>query len=270
MFPLLAQAPDNEAMLRCRGRLRAVTGVPLTAPVRKIWHERFGVPMMNSFGYGQTEASKLSTWIWGEPLPPLASAGRPSVDFEMMIADDSGRPLPAGVAGEILIRPRRPGIMFGGYWGRPQDTVTVWRDLWLHTGDIGKFDDDGYFYFVDRKKDYVRSRGENISSIEVEAALMAHPAISEAAFHVVPNGGGGEDDLKVTLVLKAGESISEEQFCRWTIEYLPYFAVPRYFEFRTALPKTLTGRVQKHQLRDEGCTPATWDARAAGIIVKRR
>lgn len=269
MLPLLAQAPDSDAMHRCRGRLRAVTGVPLTEKIRKIWHERFGVSHMNSFGYGQTEASKICNLPWGEALPPLTSAGPPSEDFEVMVAGPNGLSLPAGACGEILVRPRQPNIMFSGYWRRPEDTVTVWRDLWMHTGDIGKFDDEGYLYFVDRQKDYVRSRGENISSLEVEAALMMHPAISEVAFHAVPAPSDGEDALKITVVLREGVVVTEEQLCRWSIDSLPYFAVPRFVEFRTELPKTPTGRVQKHRLRDEGCTPRTWDAHAAGIVVRR-
>lgn len=269
MFPLLAQAPDDDAMLRCRGRLRAVTGVPLTEQVRKIWHERFGVGHMNSFGYGQTEASKICNLPWGDPLPPLASAGKPSEDFEVMIADAEGFPVPAGIAGEIFVRPRRPNIMFSGYWRRPEHSLQVMRDLWLHTGDIGKFDADGYVYFVDRQKDYVRSRGENISSLEVEAALMAHAAISEVAFHAVAAGDGGEDALKITVVRRAGVTLGAEELCRWAMDNLPYFAVPRYIEFRDALPKTPTGRVQKHKLRDDGRTEATWDGHAAGMVARR-
>lgn len=270
MFPLLAEAPDNPAMARCRGQLRAATGVPLTPEVRKIWHERFGVGHMNSFGYGQTEASKICNLPWGDPLPPLASAGKPSVDFDVMIADDRGFPVPAGTAGEILVRPRRPNIMFAGYWRQGDQTVKVWRDLWMHTGDLGKFDADGYMYFVDRQKDYVRSRGENISSLEVEAAVMRHVEVSEVAFHVVPTQGVAEDDLKVTLVRLPGAAATEEDLWHWMAAELPHFAVPRFIEFRDSLPKTPTGRLQKERLRAEGRTPATWDATALGLIARRR
>jgi crotonobetaine/carnitine-CoA ligase len=270
MFPLLAQSPDTDAMRRCHGRLRAVTGVPVTAAMRQLWRERFGVPFMHSFGYGQTEASKLGHHVWGEKMPPESSAGRVCDDFELMIADENGRRVPPGVPGEILARPRRPNVMFSGYWRRPEETVRVWRDLWMHTGDIGKIDADGYLYFVDRKKDYLRSRGENISSMEVEAVFMSHAAVSEVALHAVRAAEGGEDHIKVTVVLREEARVTEEVLCRWSIENLPYFAVPRFFEFRASLPKTPTGRVQKYQLRDDGVTDATWDARAAGIEVRRR
>jgi crotonobetaine/carnitine-CoA ligase len=269
MFPLLARAPDNEAMLRCRGQLQIVTGVPVTKEMRAIWHDRFGVGHMNSFGYGQTEASKISLLPWGDPLPPLTCAGTPSEDFEVRIAGPDGLALPFDTPGEVLVRPRRPNVMYAGYWNRPAETVAAWRDLWMHTGDIGKLDPDGYLYFVDRQKDYVRSRGENIASVEVENALMVHPDISEVAFHAVPSPNGGEDDLKVTVVPRAGAALTEEDLCHWTIEWLPYFSVPRYIEFRSELPKTPTGRIQKHELRKDGVTPQTWDREGAGIQVRR-
>ena len=270
IFPLLAQAPDNDAMKRCFGRLRAITGVPITPALRKTWLERFGVPFLNSYGYGQTEASKLATYRHGDPIPPEYSAGRVCEDFDMMIVDEANRPLPTGVPGEILVRPRKPNIMFAGYWRRPADTAKVWHDLWMHTGDVGKIDADGYFYFVDRKKDYLRSRGENISSFEVESTFMQHPAVSEVAFHAVRSEAGAEDDLKATIVLAENARVSEEDFCGWALENLPHFAVPRFIEFRTALPKSPTGRVQKFVLREDGCTSATWDAKKAGIVAKRR
>jgi crotonobetaine/carnitine-CoA ligase len=138
----------------------------------------------------------------------------------------------------------------------------------MHTGDLGKII-DGFLYFCDRAKDYLRSRGENISSFEVESAILKHDAIAEVAVHAV-NAQTGEDELKVTAVLREGALVTEQDLCLWSIENLPHFAVPRYVEFRPALPKNPTGRVLKYQLRDEGCTPATWDREAAGIAVRRR
>ena len=141
--------------------------------------------------------------------------------------------------------------------------------MWLHTGDIGKFDEQGFFYFVDRKKDYLRRRGENISSYEVETGLRAHPAVSDVAVHAVFSESG-EDDVKATLVLKDGHPLTEHELCAWAVERLPYFTVPRYFEFRKDLPRNPVGRVLKYMLRDEGCTPATWDRDRAGFeLVKR-
>jgi crotonobetaine/carnitine-CoA ligase len=271
IFPLVAKAPDTEAMKRCRGQLRSITGAPITPEIGAIWQERFGVGYVNRYGYGQTEGAKLSHLVYGEPLAPPTSAGHIAHDdYEVIIADDEGREVPRGVPGEILFRPKRPHIMFAGYWRRPEDTFKVWHDLWMHTGDIGKIDENGWFYFVDRKKDYLRSRGENISSFEVEATYLSHPGVAEVALHGVTLEAGGEEMIKVTLVVRAGHSLSHEDLCRWSMDHLPYFAVPRYYEVRDSLPKTPTGRVQKFVLRDEGCTAATWDAWAVGLIAKKR
>jgi crotonobetaine/carnitine-CoA ligase len=183
--------------------------------------------------------------------------------------DDNDNEVPPGTPGEVLIRPRRPHIMFEGYWRRPEATLAIMRNMWLHSGDIGKLDENGFFYFVDRKKDYLRRRGENISSHEVETALKAHPAIADLAVHAVL-AKDLEDEVKVTAMLKNGTVLTEEEFCRWSIDHLPYFAVPRYFEFRPDLPRSPTGKVLKYILRDEGCTPATWDRERAGIQIAKR
>lgn len=271
IFPLVAKAPDTEAMKRCHGRLKSITGVPVTPEIGKIWTERFGVGYINRYGYGQSEGAKLSHLVYGEKLPPDGSSGHVAYDdYEVMIADDEGRAVPAGVPGEILFRPKRPHIMYQGYWRRPEDTAKAWSNLWMHTGDIGKIDAEGWFYFVDRKKDYLRSRGENISSFEVESTYMAHPAVAEVALHGVILEEGGEEMIKVAIVVREGYELDHEALCRWSMENLPHFAVPRYYEQRQELPKTPTGRVQKYKLREEGTTPATWDSWAAGLVAKKR
>jgi len=177
--------------------------------------------------------------------------------------------LPPNTAGEIIIRPRKPHIMFEGYWRRPEDTLKVMRNMWFHTGDIGMFDEDDYFYFLDRKKDYLRRRGENISSFEVEFAFLQHEAVDEVAAHAVLSDLG-EDELKVTVTLKEGHQITEENLCRWSVDQVPYYAVPRYIEFRQQLPKSPLGRIYKFQLRDEGVTANTWDREKAGFQLEKR
>ena len=179
------------------------------------------------------------------------------------------RELPANTPGEIVVRPLRPDIMFMGYWGRPADTMKVMRNMWFHTGDIGKFDEDGFFYFVDRKKDYLRRRGENISSFEMESAFAAHPEIEEVAVHAVPSDKG-EDDVKVTAILKPGSNLQPEALFHWAVDAVPYYALPRYIEFRESMPKNPQGRVLKYQLRDEGCTAGTWDLERTDIKVSKR
>jgi crotonobetaine/carnitine-CoA ligase len=270
MLPLVAHAPDTPAMLRCRGQLRVVTGVPLTAADRGIWQERFGVQYLNSFAYGQTEANFVSLLPYGEPIPPLSSMGPPSEDFDVMVVDDNGRPTLLGTAGELVVRPRHPGMIFSGYWRRPDDTVKAMKDLWWHTGDVVRMDESGYLYFVDRKKDYLRSRGENISSFEVESAVLKHPAVAEVAFHAIDGEAGAEDEIKATVIMTASAMISERELFLWIKENLPYFAVPRYIEFRHSLPKTPIGRIQKHELRAAGKTETTWDAFADGLVIRRK
>jgi crotonobetaine/carnitine-CoA ligase len=159
--------------------------------------------------------------------------------------------------------------MFSGYWHRPEATLSLLRNLWLHTGDLGRFDVDGNFYFVDRKKDYLRRRGENISSYELEATFLRHPHVREAAVHAVPSQVS-EDDVKVTAVLAPGAELTERQLCLWAAERLPYFAVPRYVEFRAELPKNPVGRVLKYRLREEGRTTATWDREESDVRLAKR
>lgn len=268
MGGLLAQAPDNEAMRRCVGQIHTVRGNPFTEESKKIWRERFGAKQVGGNGYGLTEASVITSLPGGERAAP-GSSGKRIPDFDVRIVDDLDRELPANTPGEIVVRPLRPDIMFMGYWGRPEDTVKLMRNMWFHTGDIGKFDEEGFFYFVDRKKDYLRRRGENISSFEMEAAFAAHPAIEEVAVHAVPSDKG-EDDVKVTAILKPGASLAPEALFRWATDSVPYYALPRYIEFRDTMPKNPQGRVLKYQLRDEGKTPDTWDLEDTDIQVSKR
>ena len=142
------------------------------------------------------------------------------------------------------------------------------RNLWFHTGDIGRIDDDGYLYFVDRKADYLRRRGENISSFEVERILVQHAAIADVAVHAVPSELT-EDDLKVTAMVREDATVTEEELFQWCVDELPYFALPRYIEFRAELPRCPVGRVLKRELRDEA-PPTPWDAEAAGITYEKR
>lgn len=268
MITFVAEAEDNECSKRCFGQLHTVRGSPFPAPLQEKWMRRFGVKTAGSNSYGLTEAARVVTLPAGETAPP-GSSGRANDDFDVRIVDDDDLEVPAGTPGEIVVRPRRPHVMFEGYWNRPADTLRVMRNLWLHSGDIGKLDAQGFFYFVDRKKDYLRRRGENISSFEVETGLRGHPAVADVAVHAVFSDSG-EDDVKATLVLKEGHVLTEHELCTWAVERLPYFTVPRYFEFRSDLPRNPLGRVLKYLLREEGCTGTTWDRERAGFeLVKR-
>ena len=269
MVPLIATAPDSPEMKRCYGQLRVMGINPPSHEMAKTVRERFGVHLVAGQVYAQSEATFITCPPPGEQVP-AASAGRPNDDFEVRIFDDEDREVPPGEVGEIVCRPTRPHVMFEGYWRRPDATMKVMRNLWLHTGDLGRFDPDGWLYFVDRKQDYMRHGGENISSQAVETALADHPAISEVAVHAVASELS-EDDVKATVVLRVGaESLSPEEFFQWIVERVPRFALPRFIEFRDHLPLTPTGKVLKHVLRTEGVTEATWDRQKAGITVPKR
>ncbi|HTK64124.1 MAG TPA: AMP-binding protein [Pseudonocardia sp.] len=257
MAMLLAQQPDTPESRRCHGQIRAALAVPFPEELKVTWRERFGVRSPGLIMYGQTEAGSAVSCTLDEPVPPGAT-GRRNETFEAMVVDEQDRELPPGEVGEIVVRPRHPNVMFSGYWNRPEATAEAWRNLWHHTGDLGRFDAEGYFYWVDRKKDYLRRRGENISSFEVEAALTRHPAVSEVAVHAVPSELT-EDDVKATAVLVEGAALDPAALIRWAEEHVPAFAVPRYVEFRDELPKNPVGRVLKFQLREQGVTPDTWD-----------
>jgi crotonobetaine/carnitine-CoA ligase len=249
-------------------RLRLCAAAPMPPDTDRAWQERFGCQTFSG-GYGLTEASLVSMLEAGEPNKPGA-AGKPNRhEFEVKLVDDDDVEVPTGETGEIVCRPTGPNLMFAGYWNRPDSTVEATRNLWFHTGDLGRLGEDGYLYFVDRKKDALRRRGENISSFEMEKVLYGHDAIKDAAVHAVPSDVG-EDDVKVTVVVQDGASLTEEELCRWVAERVPFFAIPRYVEFRDDLPRNPVGRVLKYQLRDEGVTPATWDREAAGVTFERR
>ncbi len=268
MIALIATMPDTAEMAECFGQIEHVGGAPWTPELIATWKERFGVRSAGNSVFGLTEASFVTSNQQGLTAP-LGASGRRNDDFDVRIVDDNDVELADGQSGEIIVRPRKPHVMFEGYWRRPEATVAVMRNLWFHTGDIGRFDADGWFWFVDRKKDYLRRRGENISSYELERTFRTHPDIADVAVHAVPSDLT-EDEVKVTAVRRDDADLTEEQLCRWCLDKLPYFAVPRYIEFRTELPRNATGKVLKHQLRDEGVTVLTWDITSSDIQVVKR
>lgn len=267
MIALIAHAPDSDVAARCFGQVRCALGVPFPPPIETIWRERFGTAIVGNHAFGMTEAAPVAYRRIGRERP--GTSGILSPDFDARVVDDRGEECPPGVPGELLLRPVRPNVMFTGYWGRPVETMAVFGDLWFHSGDIVSIDADGYLTFVDRKKDYLRRGGENISSFEIEAVFRAHPAIEDVAVHAVPSEVS-EDELKVVAIPRDGMTVDAEELCRWSIERVPYYAVPRFIEFRTELPRTPTGRVMKHRLRAEGITAATWDRASSSIVIEKR
>ena len=202
----------------------------------------------------------------GERRP--GSCGKPLSIYEIKLLDDEDEEVPVGEPGEIAFRPLEPFTMMLGYYNMPDKTLETYRNLWFHTGDLAKRDEDGFLYFVDRKKDALRRRGENISSFEVERAINSHPSVLESAA-VAVKSELAEDEVKICVVLKSGCMLSYEELIRHANERMPHFAVPRYMEFMESLPKTPTERVQKYLLKQAGITPNTWDREKAGIEVAR-
>jgi crotonobetaine/carnitine-CoA ligase len=266
MHIYLWQAPERAD--DARNPVRHAGCVPMPDPLIDPFKKRFGIDTLDQ-GYGQSEVLGMLHRYDTLPRKP-GSLGQPLPGLEVTLLDDGDRPVAAGEVGEFCCRPTEPNTLFSGYWKDPEATVAAWRNLWYHTGDLGRRDENDELFFVDRKKDFIRYKGRNISSFQVEAAFMAHPAVAQCAAHAVTSAElEAEAEMKLCLVLKAGQTATPEELCRFVNDTAPYFFVPRYVELMSALPSTPTGRVQKYKLRERGVTPETWDARAAGFVVKR-
>jgi crotonobetaine/carnitine-CoA ligase len=210
-----------------------------------------GIPVHTNLGYRKPGSC-------GQPLPK----------YDIKLFDDDDNEVPVGEPGEIVFRPKEPGIMMLGYYNMPEKTLETYSNLWFHSGDLAKRDEDGYMYFIDRKKDSLRRRGETLSSFEVERAINTHPKVLESAA-VAVHAEMPEDEVKICVVLKPGETLPYEELIAYAAERMPYFAVPRFIEYMDSLPKTPTERVQKYLLKQAGVTPNTWDREKAGVEVKR-
>ena len=215
--------------------------------------------------YGLSEAAPVTRSGPDIPLRPGSSGKILSEYFDLRIFDDDDVEVPVGTVGEVVIRPLAPHVMFDGYYRNAQATVEKYRNLWFHTGDLARVDQDGYFYFVDRKDDYLRRRGENISSYEVEAAIARHPDVVEAAVVGIASDLL-EQEVMAFVAVRPGSGLVPEELIRFCIDVLPYFAVPRYIELVDDLPRTPSGKVQKHQLRAAG-TANSWDREKAGVVL---
>ncbi|MGO4385529.1 AMP-binding protein [Specibacter sp. RAF43] len=247
-------------------KIRLFNLSPVNADQRMKLTQRFGIDPWSE-SYGQTECVYQTL---GSPYGERDrdSNGKPLRDLNMALLDDNGQIVPEGEVGEICIQPRHRFAMFDGYWRRPEATLEAFKEGWYHTGDYGVLRESGSIRFVDRKKDALRVRGENVSSMELEGALARHPAVSNAAVHAVA-GDMGDDEIKACLVLEPGSAVDPEGFFNWMAKNLPYFAVPRYVETVDQLPINQVGRVQKHLLRDRGLTDATWDFQSLGLRIER-
>ncbi len=178
--------------------------------------------------------------------------------FEARVADENDVEVPLGQAGELLLRAQEPYAFATGYFNMPEKTVEAWRNLWFHTGDRVLQEADGAFRFVDRIKDAIRRRGENISSFEVEQVLSSHPAVASVA--VYPVGSElAEDEVMAALVVRPGQALDLPGLIAWCEDRMPHFAVPRYVDVLEDLPRTENGKIQKYKLRERGVTATTWE-----------
>jgi carnitine-CoA ligase len=239
-------------------RLRTGWGIGASPGDFLEFQQRFSVALRT--GYGSTEANVPCYLPHGSTK--FDSVGRPVPGFEIRIATERGEPVAANVQGEILVRSSEPCALMLGYDGDPAATVAAWQDLWFHSGDAGVLDADGDLYFKGRVKDAIRVRGENISAFEVEQAIGDFVGVLEVAAIAVPSELGG-DDLKIVVATRQGAHVTHEALIEHAAARLPRYSIPRYVEFVDALPKTATNKVQKHILRAQPFTTATWDRNAS-------
>ena len=262
MVPMLLSRPPSDDERRHNVRCALAPGVP--AHLHEIFTERSGIVLLDSYGATESNAVIGATMQTRRP----GWIGKLAEGFQTRIVDDEDNDVPDNMPGELLLRGDEPFSMASGYFGMPEKTVEAWRNLWLHTGDRVVRNEEGYYKFIDRMKDSIRRRGENISSFEVEKVIMSHPAVEIAAVFPVPSELA-EDEVMTTVVAKSGATLTGEELVRFCEGRLSYFAIPRFVDFASDLPRTESGKVQKFKLRERGRSSDTWDRDAAGITLKR-
>ena len=245
--------------------LEKVYAVPIPKGLGQDFERRFGVKMMEA--YGATEDGLVLSTLWDEAFP-AGSCGKPCSLYDVDVVDENDNPCPPNVPGEIVVRPNEPYAMLTGYDKMPEATLNAFRNLWFHTGDRGYKDENGWFFFLDRMKDAIRRRGENISSYEVERVIDAYPGVAESAVIPVPSELG-EDEVKAVVILKEDQAIEPLELIKFCEDRMAYFAIPRYIEFVDELPRTPTQKVEKYKLKEQGITESTWDREKIGYKLRR-
>jgi carnitine-CoA ligase len=243
--------------------LRVANAVPIPPPIGEAFEKRFQVRLVESYGTSET---KISHSLSASETRKPGSCGRLLEDFfECRIVEpETEVEVKVGEPGEMLLRPVLPWTVLLGYHGRPDATEKAWQNLWFHTGDLMRRDEEGYYYFIDRIKDCIRRRGENISSFEVERALLEHPDVLEAAvFGVASPIVEGDQEIMAAIVAKEGAVLDLQDVENFCDAKLPYFAVPRFYESVKTLPKTPSQKIRKEELRKVGIGPSTWRSERA-------
>ena len=244
--------------------VRCAYGAPAPVAVLERFERRFGVELIEV--YGSTELGACLQNRVGDRR--IGSCGREAPHYIVEIHDEDDNPVGPEIEGEIVVRSREPHIMVEEYFGAPEASLAAFRNLWFHTGDRGRRDEDGWFYYVDRLKDAIRRRGENISSWEVEQVVNDHEAVAESAAIGIPSDLT-EEEVMVVVVLQEGAELQPEGLLDFCQDRLPHFAVPRYVRFCSELPKNHAQRIQKQELRAEAVTADTWDREEHGYVVTR-
>jgi crotonobetaine/carnitine-CoA ligase len=263
MLTLLYKVPPKED--DAANPLRKIAGAPIPEQLHRPFEERFGLQLIE--GYGLTETGTMAILNPIEDVRP-GTIGLPLEHNEIRIVDERGEDVPAETPGQILVRGHIPNAQMIEYFKEPEKTAEALNGGWFHTGDLGKRRADGYFVFLDRMKDTIRRRGENISSFLIEKVVLDHPAVLECAVFGVPSELS-EEDVKVIAVLRENVELDPRELVEWCATRMADFMVPRYVEYRASLPLTETGRVHKFRLRAEGAGDA-WDRERDRDLARSR
>jgi crotonobetaine/carnitine-CoA ligase len=247
---------DAENSLRC------VFAAPTASSILEAFQERFGIEAFTEV-YGTTETCCPILSPYGERRPEGAAGLNAGEWFDVKVVDpETDIEVPVGEVGEFVVRPLHPWICSLGYFNMPEKTSEAWRNMWFHTGDAVRRDEEGWYFFVDRIKDAIRRRGENISSYEVEQAVLGHPAVAECAVIGVPSDHEAGEDEVMAVIVADGE-IEAADVWDWCEGRVPAFAIPRYVRFRSSLPLTPSEKIQRSVLREEALTAADITDRTA-------
>ena len=262
MINVLFKQPE-----KATDRMHSVRTALTAGTTRAVWPEferRFGLTIIEL--YGMTECGCTTTMN-----PPgairVGSIGTPLGFVEADVVDDEDRPVPSNTRGELVVRPKAPYTMFSGYLNKPEKTVEAWRNLWFHTGDYVTRDAEGYYYFIDRKKDVIRRRGENLAPYDVESVLNRHPAVFESVVVGVPSELG-EEDVKAFVQLQPGAHPAPKELFEFCAANLPFFMVPKYIEFLEEIPKTANQKAQRYLLKGRR-GEAEHDRDKLGVVLQR-
>ena len=215
-------------------------GTPAPVP-KKDFDARFNLHLVPGGGYGSTDAGWVVAPQWDHP------GGIVLPHFEVAIHDENDDPLPPGEPGEMVVRPLEPGVMFDGYFGMPERTIESWRNLWFHTGDIGRLDQQGRFYFMHRISERIRVKGEMVSAYEVEEGVLLHSEVKDCAVIGVP-GEMGEEDIKLFVIKKEDTKLTGQDLIQHCRERMARFMIPKHIVFLDELPRTSTGKPEKGKL----------------------